>query len=376
MRTWVLLLLVAGMTWPVFGAQPVTVAKLKEALAAAHAESDERVAFLLSDLQLTERLSSPALAELIGSLHGAKSTQALIVLADLSAFLNAPAADIPADAAPDEARQRQIMAIVVDYVARMNRRLPDFFATRTTTRFEDWPKELEIENMVPSRYIPPQMVDASRVIVTYRNGKEDVSAAASRSKQATNERGLNSWGLFGPILSTVLVDASRSSLNWSHWEQDKSKRLAVFRYVVPFGQSNYEVKFCCVPVGGNILSNLSRVSAYHGEITVDPDDGTILRLTLMADLDQGDLSMLLEEAGEGMPLSRADLMVEYGPLEIGGKVYFCPTRSVSVSRAKTLLTSKSGKAPRLGPARLYVNDVSFTKYHLFRSDSSILPGLQ
>jgi len=111
-------------------------------------------------------------------------------------------------------------------------------------------------------------------------------------------------------------------------------------------------------------------------IAVDPDDGTIVRLTLVADLDQGDLATLLEEAGEGRPLSRADLMVEYSPVEIGGKSYFCPTRSVAISRARTLLTSKDGKAPHLGPEKIFVNDVSFTQYHVFRSESRILTGSQ
>jgi hypothetical protein len=99
-----------------------------------------------------------------------------------------------------------------------------------------------------------------------------------------------------------------------------------------------------------ILSQLDRISAYHGEIAVDPDDGTIVRLTLLADLDQGDLSTLLEESVEGTPLSRADIVVEYDPVEIGGKVYFCPTRSIAVSLARTLLMPKKdnpqGWAPR------------------------------
>jgi hypothetical protein len=65
---------------------------LKQALAESHAESDAQAASRLSELQLTERLNSSDLAELIGTLHGEKSTRALIVLADMAAFLDpAPA---------------------------------------------------------------------------------------------------------------------------------------------------------------------------------------------------------------------------------------------------------------------------------------------
>jgi hypothetical protein len=265
------------------------------------------------------------------------------------------------------------MAKVVDYVAKTNHRLPNFFATRTTTRFEDWPKDLEIKDEVPARDIPPRMVDKSNVVVRYQDGKEVVSAtAAAHKRRETNEQGLFSYGLFGPILSTVLVDASHGTAEWSHWEQGASKPRAVFRYSVPMEKSNYEVKFCCVPVLGLVLSLLNRISAYHGEIAVDPDDGTIVRLTLLADLDQGDMSTLLQESEEGTPLSMAEIMVEYGPVEIGGKTYFCPTRSVAVSRARTLFVSKRGQAATLGPEKIFVNDVSYAHYHVFRSASRIL----
>ena len=52
-RTWVLLWLAAETTWPVFGAQPVTVEQLEQALA-SHAESDAQTASQLSEMQITK----------------------------------------------------------------------------------------------------------------------------------------------------------------------------------------------------------------------------------------------------------------------------------------------------------------------------------
>jgi len=373
----VIVWLIAMLTLPAFGAQTVTVQQLRERLASSRAESDDELASQLSDMQLTERLSSSQLVRLKAGLHGDKSRAALVALADMSTFLDLPHDENPPEVAPDEPRQRQIAAMVVEYAVKLNHQLPNFFATRTTTRFEDWPLGLEIKGMVPGKYIPPRMVGKANNIVTYRNGMEEVSGKMPASRAPTvAERGLYAWGLFGPVLTTVLVDASRGLLAWSHWELGEAKKLAVFRFAVPMEKSGYKVRFCCVPVWGIVLSPLDRISAYHGEIAVDPDDGTIVRLTLVADLDQGDLATLLEEAGEGRPLSRADLMVEYSPVEIGGKSYFCPTRSVAISRARTLLTSKDGKAPHLGPEKIFVNDVSFTQYHVFRSESRILTGSQ
>jgi hypothetical protein len=67
-------------------------------------------------------------------------------------------------------------------------------------------------------------------------------------------------------------------------------------------------------------------------------------------------------------------MVEYGPVEIGGKTYTCPVRSVSIS--KEGLTG--GIDPFGGfaqtPQTILLNDVIFDDYHLFRSNSRILTG--
>jgi hypothetical protein len=117
---------------------------------------------------------------------------------------------------------------------------------------------------------------------------------------------LSTWGVFGPILGTVLVDAAKSTLAWSHWEQAAVGPLAVFRYAVPKGKSNYEVKFV---VGQYVFKELV---GYHGEMVIDPASGAILRLTLEADMKPDEL------------IGRAAILVEYGPVEIGGKTYICP----------------------------------------------------
>jgi hypothetical protein len=47
------------------------------------------------------------------------------------------------------------------------------------------------------------------------------------------ENNLDTEGTFGPILSTVILDAGRSELTWSRWEQGARGPRAVFRYAVP-----------------------------------------------------------------------------------------------------------------------------------------------
>ena len=95
-----LLLLLAGAALPAFAAKRVTVAELEQLLAAAHGKTDGRVAAQLADLELTERVASATLARWEAALPGRHAREALVALADRSAFLDLPAAELPDSAAP------------------------------------------------------------------------------------------------------------------------------------------------------------------------------------------------------------------------------------------------------------------------------------
>ena len=62
-------------------------------------------------------------------------------------------------------------------------------------------------------------------------------------------------------------------------------------------------------------------------------------------------------------------MVEYGALPIGGTLYICPVKSVTLAK---LSTGDPSDAATLFQTQL--NDVAFTDYHLFRAESRILPA--
>ncbi len=362
-------------------AQRLTAAQLERfVVAEARETGDGELADQIGHIELTERLSSADLARLKGKCGGDACRRALTSVADRSAFVETSLSDADRNDVPSVADQKEILAKLVTFIERSNRQMPNFIATRTIARFEDWPKGLEIGHTVPARTIPLEFEGETDAIITYQNGREIVAAdktAPKHGKPATSQRqtaggqGLFTWGLFGSMLTTVIVDASRSELSWSHWEQSEPERLAVFRFAVPMDKSTYQVKFCCVPMAGGFLSVFDRRSAYHGELAMNAADGAIVRITLMADLDQGDLETLFPEAAEGQPLSRANLAVEYGPVEIGGKIYTCPVKAVALSMARTLLTNKKA-GPRLGPTRTYLDDIRFTGYHVFRSESRIV----
>jgi VWFA-related protein len=335
----------------------MTVAQLEQMLVAVHDRPDAEVAQLLSGLGLTERLTAPRLARLKAGLPGEKSAQTLVALADSSQFSNLPAEEIPATPAPVPAAQRQMMALVVNYVTKTVHQLPNFFATRDTNRFEDNPHFTDTP-------MPLHFVAAASKKVLYRDGKEMAFTETGKVKaEGSDAQGLVSWGEFGPVLSTVLMDAAQSKLAWSHWEQGANGPVAVFGYAVPSQKSHYTVQFCCLmdPAAGEAQAPFKQLAAYHGEMAIDPPTGAIRRLTVEAEFEPGS------------PVARAAIMVEYGDEEIGGKPFTCPVKSVAISVIE-LSHSSSGTQSLVtpNPHKTYLNDVGFGQYHRLGSETRIL----
>jgi VWFA-related protein len=359
----------------------VSVEQLEHLLSAAKTKGDVEIAKQLSGLVLTERLGTARFVQLNAELPGERSQQALLALADVSSFLPPASSEIPATAAPDQATQRQIMALTVKYLAKTIPLLPNLFATRDTTRFESRPSPFHID---PDPGNPLRAVNRSILTIYFRNGQESLDAGAKKdSRRATRDKGLTTWGEFGPILAVVLMDAAQNQLAWSHWELGNGGLRAVFRYSVPKEKSHYDLRFCCVTESyGFEVNYLSQRVGYRGEITVDPDSGAILRLMVVGDVDPGN------------PVTQASLLVEYGPEEIGGRTYICPVHGIALAHAPDLkvlskaLTQLRDATPESHTSlertnlssltreaqQTLLNDVRFRDYHLFRSELHILTG--
>ena len=378
MRKLVLLSLLAAVALPAFGAKRVTVEKLEQVLNESRRTSDTKLAQQIYELELTERLSEGRLERLETNLPGSLARQALMAIADASAFLDLPAQDIPTLAPPDPVAQSSILALTADYVRKTIAKLPNFFATRETSRFEDTPMAPPLYTEQRNTYEPLHEVGRSRTTILYRNGNEIALTEIARSTESKPaEHELSTKGVFGPILPTVLADSAKGAVVWSHWEQGPAGLQAVFNYKVPQQASHYTVVFPSeepelvspsdmyidpLPVDRG-AEKARHIPAYHGEIAVNPADGSIMRLTLIADLKPGD------------PVINADLMVEYGPIELGGKAYICPVKSVALSLEHIIYrTAISAAAAALGAPQLRVNDELFKQYHLFRADAHILTG--
>lgn len=337
-------------------AKPVTIAELEGTLAANRDASDAKRAAILSGLLLTERVTAARLTRWNAAFTGSKTHEVLMSLADASAFKALPAEDVPAAAAPSLTEQKQMMVRVGNYLSKVFPSLPNLIATRRTTFFEDHPSQDSLPSTVPGsgpalRSWPLHVAGTSKIQVTNVNGHEstekgslDVASYASR---------LTTVGEFGPILYGVIMDAAHSNLAWAGWEPGNEGLLAVFRFDAPNEKSHYSLK----PPGST--KGESQFVAYRGEIAIRPSDGVIVRLAVEAHPAPGDA------------LANANIVVEYGPVEIGGRVYMCPVHGVALSRVPLHVKGQTEQT-EAGLFQTQVNDVVFEQYHVFRSDSRVV----
>ena len=358
MRIGIVIALAAVLAMPCCAAKRVTVEELEETLASSKAvhQVEATVVRQLSAMELTERLSSARLERLKAGLPGVKSQMALQALADSSAFLDPPAVEIASAPAPDSDALYKMLVPVANYVHTTLHQLPNFIAQREITGFEGQ---------------PPHFNGRLTSTITYRDHKELVEKADAQSRINQPETpGLVTHGVFGPILTTVLKDALTSSIRWGRWEAGSNGSVAVLLYTVPMEKSHYSAwstgrgNSCAAGYAGGLDAlrtigdptctgtEAGRPAAYHGEIAFDPTSGAILRLAIVADMSPND------------SIIRDDIAVEYGSVEIGGKSYICPVRSISLMIERT--------ADYRGLPQRLLNDVVYREYHRFGSESRMM----
>ncbi len=343
--------------------QRVTVEQLDQILSETNRRGRDERAEKLSKLELAERVSLADLAALSAGLRNKNLQQSLAALADVSAFLEPPPAEIPKLGAPDEAALQQMLVLVKDYLEKIIPKLPDFYATRTTVRYEEKPELDHDKSNAVSQ--PLQVVELSKARVLYRD-RDEVVEERDQEHGDSGDRRLTTHGTFGPILAEVRnATALPGRMKWVRWENDPEGKRAVFAFEVPAAESRYFEGGCCLPdaEGGNSF----RIQAgYREEVAINPEKGTILRLQQQFDMD------------EYVPLDRDEVVIDYGPVKIGGKTYVCPVRSVSLARGRsvTMLRLTDQSFLTWGPYSTKMNEMRFSNYHVFRSESRILPGFK
>jgi len=386
----------AAMALPAGATRRLTVAQLEKTLDAAsekHRADDEAV-HLLGEAVLTERLTDASRDRIAASLHlSPKAILALQLLADQSFYLDPPAAELPSAPAPDAVTAQRILDDARIYVAKTLPRLPDFFATRTTYRFDDSPQILGANQWPVRAGLHP--VGKSSIEITFRNDQLEPPAPQPAKTasgppapvESPGEHGMQTRGEFGVILAMIFVDAGKSGISFHHWEQAPGGLVAVYRYAVAKSASQYTVDYCCIAFGSggggrqgggrrggggsaqtanappDASNSLHKTVGYHGSLFIDPASGTIFRLTLEGEMGSG-------------PVSRAAAVIDYGPMVIGDRKYICPLRSIALTEAEAgsnFASSGVATDPYTGVNTIVqVNETSFTDYHRLGSTTRIL----
>jgi hypothetical protein len=430
MRRLILPVLIAMAALPAGATRHLTVEQLEKTLASSvakhHADADMMKEF--GDFDLSERLTDATRSRITNTLHlGPQTTLALQLLADESAVLDPPPAEVPKDAAPDEAAQKHILGSATSYVTQTLPHLPDFLATRTTYTFNDtaqifkvneWPvhaglhligktsreftflSDQGVQTLPGTRGVKAQMAPAStNVAAAQQEAKAPAaagpgSAAAGTSPAAAasgtaQDRGLQSSGEFGALLGIIFVDTQKRAPTFHHWEQTPTGLVAVYRYAVAKADSHYIVNYCCEDenlktrsgggggrrggggrgaMGSQATGDeiaLHMVPGYHGSLYIDPATGIIRRLTVEAELGDG-------------TVSRADTVIEYGQVTIGDRKFTCPLRSMNIwmgpaeggqPASELAINIPQSLVPK---GTLYVNETDFTDYHRLGSEMRIV----
>jgi hypothetical protein len=325
--------------------------------------SDESAARALGEVYLTERLTDETLARMMRAAPGPKTQAALQDLAADSPFLDPPLAELPQRERPAMDEQKAWLARAVQYASGFVRALPDFVCSIETRLLDDDPHR---GNGAEGKWERFHLRDVAVSGLTFEGGKETYTIQTINGRPARDSkplRGLTTWGEFGPQMAELFLADNDASFFWNHWETFGGKELAVIGYSVNAAHSHYAVTWCCSTIIGAegkyppVTTNV----AYTGQVFLDPDSGSILRLTRQtADL----------------PIdSHIDIIrtvVEYRPVAIGGATYVCPFRSISVSR-ETRNTAR--KSYDYSPETITnFNEVRFTGYHKFETESKLLSG--
>jgi VWFA-related protein len=394
-----LVLAIASSPYPVSAARKMTVEQLQQLIRSAQAEhrQDDEVAKQLADAKLTARLETSALQQLISASPGPRTSRALRYMADVAVFLDPPPNAILPLPQPSLAAQKVILKQTVHYVARTLPALPNFLATKVTQQLVDTRQSLHGMNsdLLGGMYLANNF----NTPVAYRDGKEtdDPFQESDKAESAnpavrqvdaggsadSTPHGLTSQGEFGPMLGVILVDSAKGKVNWARWEEIGGKPAAVFQFAVPRSVSHFSLNFQGVSqeqrpgyAPGQVLGSRSgrpqlagpldddsgnpemKSVGYHGLFTVDPETGAILRIILEADWRPGDR------------IERPAMMVEYGPVKIGGATYICPIHSVatSVLEEEIQLTPSN---PPMSFKTQHLNDVEFTEYRRFGSEATL-----
>lgn len=336
-------------------ARRVTVAQLEQLLAGFHHRHDRKAAQKIDGVELTERLSAAKFDSAEARLPGPASRGALLALYDASAFKSLPSEDIPSDPPPDASHVHSMWQKALKDIQQIASASPPVSATRATTYFDAHPDDYARNAARINHHLAWRETGTETATVLERAGHMSVDPATLNSKpveKADAEEMVNTSEDYGTVVEEFLADLSHATVTWGRWERGAAGLVAVFRYQVPKSESHYTVG---IPGG---QAETTSLYGYHGEVAIDLENSSVLRITMKADRTSADA------------VAQADLMIEYGPVNIAGRTYTCPVRGVGLIGALEFkfIGVKANKLVYARPLHAALKDVAFSDYRVLQAE--------
>jgi hypothetical protein len=323
-----------------FAQQQLTVAKLVEFIRSSIQQKlqDKEVAGFLAGVRLTEKLDPKTVESLQGLGAGPKTVAALNHLAELSAQLTAPAPKAPPPpqrtlAVPPYGEQQKAIAAARDYALNYSLSLPDFICLQVTRRYYD------------RRYRPGEegswaVLDRLAEKLSYFDQHEKYEPISQNDNSLygkTSEElgGALSRGEFGTLLKEIFDPASDAEFEWKRWGLLRGHLSHVFAYNIDRAHSKETISY----------NKTQQVTpAYHGEVFVDKDTNTILRVTVEP------------EPPADFPVQNIHQVLDYSSVDISGQKFWLPLVSQVIMRSDGVGSK---------------NEVEFRSYRKYSADTSI-----
>lgn len=352
------LLLFASNAWC---AKKISVAQLEDLLRSMQEEkkSDTEISVALKQLELSEELTRSRMLSLVSHVPGPLSTEQIYVLEARSADRIPPESDLPPTPAPDSAAQKAILEKATAYVTGTYAQLPSLTVTKTTLRFQD-----NVEALASSSGLQGGAADVvvgsgfsnPASFVHYINSSEAQISLTHGAEKLPDQEDNTPWGANkmialknpDPSLTEVLHDVfSAENIHWLRWESINGKPTAVFAFSVPHKSSHLDVNICCFPninqtgiatfytattaaalggggngggVTGNFQTNTNwqdfkSTAPYHGELFVDPQSGSVIRLIVQAELKPSDV------------VHEVDTRIDFSATRVNNQMYVLPVKT-------------------------------------------------
>ncbi len=234
---------------------------------------------------------------------------------------------------PPNEEQKKLLDAARQRAVNYTQGLPNFSCLQTTRRLEDLTGKQDWRQK-----------DEYSEVISWLNGVETYDRIGGRARKEDRKDAVKvtSAGEFGSLLKTIFQPESKTDFRWERSESFGGRQAEVFAYRVEQPNSQYYVFY-------RSKNNLNFRPGYRGVVTIDTQTAEVLHLEAE-----------MEEVPKEMQLQGLRITVDYEPASVGGRDYLLPS-------AATLVT-------QVGRRRQVRNELRFTAYRRFETESKIQYG--